>query len=131
MPNRAPVGTGPCPTVRPADAAGAGYPAQVGGVRTATAAGAAGAALGAVVAVVAHFTARTVPHIYYVAVAGPADGRGQMTAHLTTPLVHPGWWPTLPVAVGVGLVAGLACWRVLRAAGLRLVRAASPQAAPR
>lgn len=83
-----------------------------------------GAALGAVVGVIAHFASRTVPHTFYVGVSRP-EGAGTAEATLGTPLVHPSWWPTLFVAVVVGLVLGAAVGLAFDRAGLRVVRAAA------
>lgn len=80
-----------------------------------------GGLLGASVAVMAHFLSRTVPSTFYLAT--DRVGR-QVNATVETPLVHPSWWPSLPAAVGIGLLAGALLGLAANRAGVRLARTA-------
>jgi hypothetical protein len=86
-----------------------------------------GGGLGAAVAVVAHFMSHTLPSTFVV--VGVSDGRtGSQT--LESPPVHPSWLPVLPVAIGVGLVAGAALGLAAHRLGLRVVRRSPEPTAP-
>jgi ribose/xylose/arabinose/galactoside ABC-type transport system permease subunit len=87
-----------------------------------------GAALGAVVAVVAHFMSDKLPHYYYVGTF-TSDGSSQAEVLPGVPYVHPGWLPTLPLAMVVGLVIGAAAGVILDRAGIGYVRT-RPQPGP-
>lgn len=77
-----------------------------------------GGLMGAAIAILAHFLSRTVPSTYYV---GTMELGRQVNATLATPLVHPSWWPMLPLVVGAGLVVGLVAGFVADRSGIRLV----------
>jgi hypothetical protein len=81
--------------------------------------GVVGGLLGAVVALVAHFMSRTVPSTFYV---GTAQIGRRVDATLDMPLVHPSWWPSLPVAVGIGVLIGLLLGSASLGTGVRLTR---------
>jgi hypothetical protein len=72
-----------------------------------------GAVLGAAVAVITHFLAKRPP-------TGEFGVQSYQPHTFHIALVHPSWWPTLPVSVAAGLVAGLLIWLALRVAGLRI-----------
>jgi hypothetical protein len=79
-----------------------------------------GLVLGGLVAVISHFTSHTLPSTYYVAINQSGSASDQSVA---SPLVHPSWWPVLPIALLVGLLAGLALGVLASRLNLRIVRA--------
>jgi hypothetical protein len=85
-----------------------------------------GGVLGSVVAVIAHFMSRTVASTYYVGVSEPQGG-GLATATSSTPLVHPSWWPMLPITVVVGLAVGAGAAWILRVSGFQVARQRAEQ----
>ena len=86
---------------------------------------AAGALLGAVVGLIVHFMSQTVPSTYYI--TATSDGH-RVDQTLASPLVHPSWWPSLPISVSVGVVVGALAVLTVRKAGYLLVR--RPEAEP-
>jgi hypothetical protein len=81
---------------------------------------AAGAAVGAVVAMIAHFLSHTLPRTFEM--GGVSDSSGRRTATIETPLIHPSWWPVLPVSLLIGLMLGGVIGVVLQSSGLAFVR---------
>jgi len=78
----------------------------------------AGTALGAIIAVVAHFLSHTLPTHYTVGFFK----MGNSVSLGSPPLIHPSWWPSLPLAVGVGVVIGLGVGFTAHHAGIRIER---------
>jgi hypothetical protein len=78
--------------------------------------------LGAVVAVVAHFLSHTVPPVYYITTLA-GQGSDRQLASVATPFVHPSWWPSLPAAIGIGLLVGLFAAVAADRLGVRIHRA--------
>jgi hypothetical protein len=77
-----------------------------------------GAAVGAIIAVTAHFLSHTLPTHYTVGFLQSGD-----TVDLgSPPLVHPSWWPSLPIAIGLGAVIGLGAGFIAQRAGIRIAR---------
>jgi hypothetical protein len=79
-----------------------------------------GAALGAVIAIVAHFLSHTLPSHYTVGFI--QDGNSVDLG--SPPQVHPSWWPSLPISIGVGVVIGLGIGFMAYRAGIRINRGA-------
>lgn len=78
-----------------------------------------GAVLGVVVGVIAHFISHTLPSTYYVAFT--TDGN-RVDQKLASPLIHPSWWPTLPLCIVIGAVIGAVAFGALAKAGYALTR---------
>jgi hypothetical protein len=79
-----------------------------------------GGGLGALVAVVAHFMSHTLPTHYTVGFWQMSSGDSlDPEVNLgSPPLVHPSWWPSLPLAIGIGLLLGAALGVAAGRAGL-------------
>jgi hypothetical protein len=61
----------------------------------------------------------TVPSTYYIGVS--SDGH-RVDQTLASPLIHPSWWPALPISIAVGLIAGGLAIVAIRRAGYVLIR---------
>jgi hypothetical protein len=82
-----------------------------------------GGALGAAVAVIAHFMTNTLPDSFtFAGVVGVDPTTSDYAPIVTTPMIHPSWWPILPFAIAIGLVIDLVVGIVGYGSGLRLVR---------
>lgn len=81
-----------------------------------------GGFLGAIVGVIAHFASRTVPSTFGITGYRALDQSDRFFQTFQTPLVHPSWWPSLYIAIAVGILIGAFIGFGLRHSGLRVVR---------
>jgi hypothetical protein len=51
---------------------------------------------------------------------------GETVSLGSVPLIHPSWWPSLPIAIGVGVAIGIGIGFIAHLAGVRITRGTPP-----